>query len=70
MALIKCEECGQMVSDKASDCPHCGCPVEAPMVCPECGSRLITNGGMTICNKCLLWYEKENGEWKLFKRGS
>ena len=27
MALIKCEECGQMVSDKASACPHCGCPV-------------------------------------------
>jgi len=24
MALIKCEECGQMVSDKASACPHCG----------------------------------------------
>ena len=42
----------------------------APMVCPECGSRLITNGGMTICNTCHLWYEKENGEWKLFKRGS
>ena len=27
MALIKCEECGQMVSDKASARPHCGCPV-------------------------------------------
>ncbi len=27
MALIKCSECGQMVSDKASACPHCGCPV-------------------------------------------
>lgn len=27
MALIKCEECGQMVSDKAAACPHCGCPV-------------------------------------------
>lgn len=29
MALIKCEECGQMVSEKASACPHCGCPVVA-----------------------------------------
>ena len=27
MALIKCSECGQIVSDKASACPHCGCPV-------------------------------------------
>lgn len=24
MALIKCEECGQMVSEQASTCPHCG----------------------------------------------
>ena len=28
MALIKCKECGHEVSDKASACPHCGCPVE------------------------------------------
>lgn len=26
MALIKCEECGHEVSDKASACPKCGCP--------------------------------------------
>lgn len=24
MALIKCKECGQMVSDKAAACPNCG----------------------------------------------
>ena len=42
----------------------------APIVCPECNSRLIQNGGMAICNDCQLWYEKENGKWKLFKRGS
>lgn len=27
MALVKCTECGNMVSDKADRCPHCGCPV-------------------------------------------
>lgn len=27
MALIKCTECGNMVSDKADKCPNCGCPV-------------------------------------------
>ncbi|MDR2277385.1 MAG: ribosomal protein L7/L12 [Vagococcus sp.] len=27
MALIKCEECGKEISDKASSCPHCGCPL-------------------------------------------
>lgn len=27
MALIKCYECGAMVSDKATTCPHCGAPL-------------------------------------------
>ncbi|MBR6263873.1 MAG: zinc ribbon domain-containing protein [Prevotella sp.] len=26
MALIKCSECGHIISDRASMCPHCGCP--------------------------------------------
>lgn len=43
---------------------------DAPTVCPECNSHLIQQGGMAICNNCLLWYEKEDGKWKLFKRGS
>ena len=42
----------------------------APKKCPVCSTRLIINGGMAICNDCGLWYEKENGEWKMFKRGS
>ncbi len=28
MALIKCNECGKEISDKASACPNCGCPIE------------------------------------------
>ena len=27
MALIKCSECGHMISDKAIKCPKCGCPI-------------------------------------------
>lgn len=27
MALIKCQECGQTISDKAVVCPHCGAPI-------------------------------------------
>lgn len=27
MALIKCPECGKEISDKASNCPNCGCPM-------------------------------------------
>lgn len=28
MALIKCCECGQMISDRAEKCPKCGNPVD------------------------------------------
>lgn len=30
MALIKCSECGKEISDKATSCIHCGCPIEKP----------------------------------------
>lgn len=43
---------------------------DAPKVCPKCGSRLILQGGMASCCNCHLWYEKEDGEWKMYKRGS
>lgn len=29
MALIKCPECGKEISDRASTCPNCGCPIKA-----------------------------------------
>lgn len=29
MALVKCPECGRQVSDKATACPNCGCPIES-----------------------------------------
>jgi len=32
MALIKCSECGHMVSDKAARCPKCGCPTKEATV--------------------------------------
>lgn len=28
MALITCKECGGQMSDRATECPHCGCPIE------------------------------------------
>lgn len=53
MALVKCIECGQMVSDKAEACPNCGCPVEkatlAP-VCAECGAELKATD--IVCSQC------------------
>lgn len=50
MALIKCKECGHEVSDKASTCPNCGCPIEKGLVCSECGNNL--NPNEEICPKC------------------
>lgn len=28
MSLIICKECGNQMSDRATECPHCGCPIE------------------------------------------
>ena len=50
MALIRCSECGHEVSDKASICPNCGCPIENGLVCSECGNSLNSND--IICPKC------------------
>lgn len=27
MALINCQECQKKISDRAANCPHCGCPL-------------------------------------------
>ncbi len=50
MALIKCEECGQLVSDKASACPKCGAPVVRNEVCEECGVPISATD--TVCPNC------------------
>lgn len=49
MALIKCKECGAMISDKAGHCPHCGAPVEAT-ACKECGETVLKNA--LVCPHC------------------
>ena len=50
MALIKCSECGHMISDRASTCPQCGAPVEKRIQCPECGEFMPQD--FTICTNC------------------
>ncbi len=50
MALIKCKECGHEVSDKASACPNCGCPIEKVPVCGECGQQIPD--GVEACPNC------------------
>ena len=42
MALIKCKECKQSISDKASSCPHCGAPVKLDEVYNEKETEIVT----------------------------
>lgn len=58
MALIKCSECEQMVSDKATACPHCGCPMNTLMACPECGQTFLD--GQSYCKNCGCPLDKMN----------
>lgn len=53
MALIKCKECGKEFSDKASQCIHCGCPIEkeeTKIFCVDCGNELKISD--KVCSKC------------------
>lgn len=54
MALINCPECGEQISEKATECVHCGAVLkEEPMIeksCPECGAALADTD--TSCPNC------------------
>ena len=50
MSLINCPECKNEISDQATACPNCGCPIEPQKVCLECGKEL--NSTDPICYHC------------------
>ena len=50
MALIKCKECGSMISDRATKCPKCGCPIGQNRACSECGEQIPE--GVSECPNC------------------
>ncbi len=43
MALINCPECGKEVSDKATTCPNCGCPINSSITDTQDMSALWTD---------------------------
>lgn len=65
MALIKCTECGQMVSERASQCPNCGCPVEKKIVCEECGGNVSPHD--IVCPNCGCPLKVEETESKVME---
>ena len=51
MAMVKCPNCGEMISDRASECVHCGCKLNNFTVqCPECG--IYVSEDLKVCPKC------------------
>lgn len=64
MALVKCPECGQEISDKAEKCIYCGFElrqeeqvVQDTIKCEECGATLTKED--TVCPVCGCPVEKE-----------
>lgn len=48
MALIKCSECGADVSEKASVCPKCGCPIEISIEKEKDNKKANLKKGMIV----------------------
>lgn len=65
MALIACQSCGKLISDKAKACPGCGAVLfedrkeEEPIYCPECNNAIPA--GAKTCPNCGCPIEATNG---------
>ena len=70
MAMIQCPECGNSISDKAKNCPHCGAPInETPMIPVEIFREFNMAGGArkmdVYCDGALLGRIAVNNGFKL-----
>ena len=51
MALIRCPQCGEKISDQAVQCVHCGYQLKnGQHICRDCGAVLTGNDG--VCPNC------------------
>lgn len=50
MALIKCEECGKEISDKAKQCMNCGYVRKVKIICNDCNYE--NEQGSKVCKNC------------------
>lgn len=53
MALIKCSECGKEISNKATTCPNCGCPIEKE----KKKVRIVKSGGLAL--RCSVFIDNQ-----------
>lgn len=64
MSLIKCSECGREISDKATACIHCGCPISASKPTTFAGLKVEQTGNPTLNelfgNNSSVQFTKEN----------
>lgn len=64
MSLIKCSECGREISDKATACIHCGCPISASKPTTFAGLKVEQTGNHTLNelfgNNSSVQFTKEN----------
>lgn len=71
MSLIKCEDCGKEISDKAESCPNCGCPVELKnekIICEDCGKEIDVK--CKSCPNCGCPIEANNSYYVCEKCGT
>ena len=56
MALIKCSECGADISEKATVCPKCGCPIDITkrIILDEKKNKVKKLSVIVICSVCLI----------------
>ena len=67
MALIKCEDCGKDVSDKAASCPNCGAPIASKK--DDVMIRFPVWKGQMFSNKCYVYNSDTNEEIACGKQG-
>ena len=71
MSLIKCSECGREISDKATACIHCGCPISASKPTTFAGLKVEQTGNHTLNelfgNNSSVQFTKENYKKLSFK---
>lgn len=66
MALIKCQECGKEISDKATACMNCGCPINSEKEektskkKPETKEIIVSNRDISL-KRFKNWYPKVLG---------